>query len=75
MLSACYKRQDSYNPEASQMYLYNLSGFIKEVRRCVEISLANKYESASNSCLKFSPFTTVHGKILENLFTRPEVKL
>jgi len=73
MIPGYYRKEDSYNPEAARSYIYNLTEFIKEVNKCVKVSVMNKYEADESSCIKFSPFNTVHKKILENLLNRPEV--
>eukprot|EP00826_Nyctotherus_ovalis_P019180 TRINITY_DN15867_c0_g1_i2.p1 TRINITY_DN15867_c0_g1~~TRINITY_DN15867_c0_g1_i2.p1 ORF type:complete len:154 (-),score=24.81 TRINITY_DN15867_c0_g1_i2:141-602(-) len=73
MIPGYYRNEDSYNPEAARSYTYTLPEFTKEVAKCVQTSVTHKFEADGDSCIKFSPFNTVHKKILDNLLTRPEV--
>jgi len=73
LIPAYYKCDNSFNPTAARNYLYDPNEFIKQASKCVQLSLAQKYEADEGSCIKFSSFNTVHKKLLENLLNRPEV--
>ncbi len=73
LIPAYYKCETSFNKEAAHTYIHNLSEFVSAANKCVQLSQSHKYENEEGSCIKFSAFTTVHKKILDNLLTRPEV--
>jgi len=72
LIPGYYQKEGSYNPKAARDFKDNLTEFMREANKCMQIAFVKQYEP-DNGCLKFSSFNTVHKKILENLYNRPEV--
>lgn len=75
LMNSYLKIETSLNPEAGRLFKSNYDRFKEEARTSVISSQQSKYLSTSDFMIKFSDFSSVHEKILNNLKERPEETL